>query len=80
MPNTKWEGAEIPTINNFFKFESRNLQLRRQFRKLASLISEYNKCSSFSALFGFTERNNDRKRNFYPSTCLYGQDISRSIY
>ena len=22
MPKTKWEGAEDPTINNFFKIES----------------------------------------------------------
>ena len=24
MPNTKWEGAEDPTLNNCFKIESRN--------------------------------------------------------
>ena len=25
MPKTKWEGAEDPTTNNFFKIENRNL-------------------------------------------------------
>ena len=26
MPKPKWEGAEGPNINNFFKFESRKLK------------------------------------------------------
>ena len=29
MPKTKWEGAEDPTINNFFKIESRKFEVDR---------------------------------------------------
>ena len=49
MPKTKWEGAEVPTINNFFKIEriqSQNListEVARNspWRKVSSIWDPY---------------------------------------